>query len=365
MKIVSPNFAFLAAHDPQLVRLGALAERYFQEDPSTCLIKLRQFGEALAPLIAAKTGLFTSTEEAQADLLRRLSFERVVPREAGNLFHHLRISGNRASHGQAGDHAEALTGLKIARQLGIWLHRTFADAHFAPGPFVPPPDPIAATQALQEEMNRLKRALDETQSNAEKARLAAEAAAQERMSAEERVWKEREERDLWEQLASEAEQARSELAAQLRALQAATAQVPATVAIVAQAENAAAKLDIDEATTRTLIDTQLRARGWEVDSETLRFGVGTSPTKGRNLAIAEWPTKSGPADYALFVGTRCIGVVEAKRRNRNVSAFIDQAQRYARGFLFKNGAGPIGGPWPDSDDKQFFVPFVFSVSVRK
>jgi type I restriction enzyme R subunit len=53
------------------------------------------------------------------------------------------------------------------------------------------------------------------------------------------------------------------------------------------------------------------------------------------MAIAEWPSKSGPADYALFVGTHCIGVVEAKRRNKNVSSHIDQAQRYARGFRFE------------------------------
>jgi type I restriction enzyme R subunit len=80
--------------------------------------------------------------------------------------------------------------------------------------------------------------------------------------------------------------------------------------------------------------------------------------------IAEWPTKSGPADYALFIGTRCVAVVEAKRRNRNVSSHIDQAQRYARGFLFEGGAEPIGGPWNDSNDKAFVVPFVFSANGR-
>lgn len=50
------NFTFLAAHDPQLVRLGSLAERYFKDDPGTCLIKLRQFGELLAQLTAAIAG---------------------------------------------------------------------------------------------------------------------------------------------------------------------------------------------------------------------------------------------------------------------------------------------------------------------
>jgi hypothetical protein len=37
----------------------------------------RQFGELLAQLIAAKTGLYEPGDESQADLLRRLRFERV------------------------------------------------------------------------------------------------------------------------------------------------------------------------------------------------------------------------------------------------------------------------------------------------
>jgi hypothetical protein len=76
MNVQSGNFRFLEPHDVQLVRLGALAERYFHDDPNTCLIKLRQFAELLAQLIAAKTGLYEAGDESQADLLRRLRFER-------------------------------------------------------------------------------------------------------------------------------------------------------------------------------------------------------------------------------------------------------------------------------------------------
>src|SRR5713226_4091165 len=117
MKKISAHFDFLAPHDAQLVRLGALAERYFKDDPNTCLIKLRQFGELLAQLTAAKAGLLASPEEQQSDLLRRLKFERIVPREVGDLFHQLRIAGNRATHSRTGDHTEALSTLKIAREL--------------------------------------------------------------------------------------------------------------------------------------------------------------------------------------------------------------------------------------------------------
>jgi type I restriction enzyme R subunit len=107
----------------------------------------------------------------------------------------------------------------------------------------------------------------------------------ERMGVEERARKDREERAVWEQLAAEAEEARAALAAQLLALQAASQTQPQTTAdIVAQAEAAASEIDIDEASTRTLIDAQLRARGWEVDTPTMRYSAGTRPAKGRNLA---------------------------------------------------------------------------------
>src|SRR5438132_11208396 len=174
MRGLSANFDFLGVHDAQLVRLGGLAERYFKEDPNTCLIKLRQFGELLAHLTAARAGLLASPEEPQVDLLRRLKFERIAPPEVGDLFQQLRIAGNRATHAHAENHAEALTTLKLSRQLGIWFHRTFADPRFAAGPFVPPPDPAAATRALQEELDRLRQALDETRSQAERDRQAAE-----------------------------------------------------------------------------------------------------------------------------------------------------------------------------------------------
>jgi type I restriction enzyme, R subunit len=153
----SANFNFLQAHDIQLVRLGALAERYFRDDPNTCLIKLRQFAELLAQLTAAKTGLFESADETQAILLRRLKLERIISPEVADLFHHIRVVGNQATHQYKGNHEAALTTLKMARHLGIWFHRTFGgDRRFKPGAFVPPPNPVDATAALATELARLQ-----------------------------------------------------------------------------------------------------------------------------------------------------------------------------------------------------------------
>jgi type I restriction enzyme R subunit len=40
--VANTNVGFLQTHDANLAVLGGLAERYFRDDPSTCLVKLRQ-----------------------------------------------------------------------------------------------------------------------------------------------------------------------------------------------------------------------------------------------------------------------------------------------------------------------------------
>jgi type I restriction enzyme, R subunit len=110
----------------------------------------------LAHQTAARNGLLTTPDEPQSDLLRRLKLERAAPHEVFDLFHQVRIAGNRAAHEHLGDHREALTTLKIARQLAIWFHRTFGqDPRFKPGPFKPPADPQAESTAVMEELERL------------------------------------------------------------------------------------------------------------------------------------------------------------------------------------------------------------------
>jgi type I restriction enzyme R subunit len=56
----SANFGFLAAHDANLANLGALAERYFRDDPPTSLVKLRQFAELLASRLRVKQQIFSA-----------------------------------------------------------------------------------------------------------------------------------------------------------------------------------------------------------------------------------------------------------------------------------------------------------------
>ena len=213
----SANFEFLRSYDLQLVKLGALAEHFFQVDPNTCLIKLRQFAELLAQWTAVNWGLTLSADESQADLLRRLKLEQLHP-EVIDVFHQIRVTGNKANHRYTGDHAEALMMLKLARKLAIWFHRTFSgNPNFKAGAFVPPSQPIDATVELQAELNRLQQELAATLSQKVQAELLLREKAIALQTAEERAKQELADRLLWEKLALEAEQEKVNLAANLAA----------------------------------------------------------------------------------------------------------------------------------------------------
>jgi type I restriction enzyme R subunit len=121
----------------------------------------------------------------------------------------------------------------------------------------------------------------------------------------------------------------------------------------------AATITLAEEETRVIIDYQLRAAGWQADTLSLRYSLGARPEKSANKAIAEWPTETGPADYALFAGLDLIGVVEAKKMGKDVLADLTQGKRYARNVKLDGEARFIGGPWSD-----FKVPFLFSTNAR-
>ncbi|PZR04620.1 MAG: type I restriction-modification system endonuclease [Archangium gephyra] len=355
----SANFGFLKTHDPQLVLLGALAERYFANDPVTALIKLRQFGELLAQRTAANLGLPVIALEAQKDLVRRLLDARALTPDANEAFTAIRRAGNEATHQNRGTHRDALTCLKLARELAIWFHKVFArQPKFSPGPFVPPVDPDAATKELHAELERLRKHLDEAKLSVETAQAVAAEEARRRLDAEERAKRDAADAALWEQLAAEADAQRL---ATLKSIAQAAEARPAqeTQAFTTQLAEAGGSIHIDEADTRLIIDQQLREALWEADSQTLRYSNGARPVAGRNLAIAEWPTKNGPADYVLFAGLTAVGIVEAKRKARDVSASLDQSQRYARGLELPEENRAEGGPWG-----EFAVPFLYATNGR-
>ncbi len=356
-KLLQTNFAHLEQNDEKLLSLGLLAEKYFAEDPNTCLLKLRQLSELLAQLVAARTGQLVAPEESQFDLLRRLQDSGILTREIAQLFGEIRRTGNAANHTLEGDHRGALSALKITWQLSLWFHRTFKDTSFKSGPFIPPAPPEDESEELRTEMARLSKTLEEYQATHHET-------AEQLEATEAKLREAKNEQVFWEQMAAESEQAKDALEKRLAEQQTVAAAQPKStlVKFIAAANTAANAVQLDEADTRKLIDQQLRQAGWEADSQVIKYNKGTRPTKGRNLAIAEWPTESGPADYALFTGLMPIGVVEAKRKNIEVSSTLQQAKRYSRTFTPSQETILSDENW--GGETAYRVPFAFSSNGR-
>jgi type I restriction enzyme R subunit len=106
MTVHSPNFSFLAQHDKLLVHLAAQAERYVFDDPNTALLKLRQFAEVLAKLVAANMGISVDEAIDQATLLGMLKGRGITTGQINDIFHGIRKSGNAAAHGTLNDQSE-------------------------------------------------------------------------------------------------------------------------------------------------------------------------------------------------------------------------------------------------------------------
>lgn len=361
----SPNFQFLAGHHPLMVRYAARAERYLFDDPSTALIKLRQFAELLARQACANVGLATAPADDLVRVLGLLRDRGVATADALDLFHALRKAGNAAAHEGTGTQSDALHHLRMARQLAVWFDRSFRDGKSPYGPFVPPPNPVVTTAALAAELDRLREVAVKQQAEVERHKLSAagEAEAGRKAAADaDRAYADlRAALELAEESEARLEAERKAFEQQLAAVQGvAVRQTSAEVEkVLERARKAAALVEMDEAATRRKIDRQLRDAGWEADTETLRHSLGVRPQKNRNLAVAEWPTAEGPADYVLFIGLTPVAAVEAKKANEDVAGKVGQAKRYSRGFGVDGTLAGPGGPWGD-----FRLPFCFSANGR-
>lgn len=66
---------------------------------------------------------------------------------------------------------------------------------------------------------------------------------------------------------------------------------------------------VPEQQARAHIDEMLAEAGWLVQNfKTVKLGASLG------VAVRENPTRAGPADYALFIDRRPVGIVEAKKR---------------------------------------------------
>ena len=81
-----------------------------------------------------------------------------------------------------------------------------------------------------------------------------------------------------------------------------------------------------EQKAREIIDRKLQESGWVVqDVKQL------NPTVSFGVAVREFPTSTGPVDYALFVEGKPVGIIEAKKSDagENITIAESQSARYA------------------------------------
>src|SRR5438552_3306355 len=81
-------------------------------------------------------------------------------------------------------------------------------------------------------------------------------------------------------------------------------------------------------TRQQRIDRRLAEQGWTI----VPYRAGAKAGFYRRHAVTEYPTDAGPADYALFVDGRPVGVIEAKKVALAPQNVLEQASRYARAF---------------------------------
>lgn len=85
-----------------------------------------------------------------------------------------------------------------------------------------------------------------------------------------------------------------------------------------------------EAKARQQIDQKLGLAGWTIqDMKQLNLAAA------EGVAVREYPTDTGPADYVLFVNREAVGVIEGKRdeAGENITSHEGQTERYAHAAL--------------------------------
>ena len=307
------NFEFLNRYWPALAQIGETAENYLYSDPNACVFKIGLFAERLVQEILVFEHIAEpETDNTHANRIRILKRAGLLPHEIDNTLYLLRKTRNSAVHAGADSVDEAKMLLSMTYNLAVWFMETYGDWGYIAPDFVMPEKVVHPD---------------------------------------------------FEALIVEQEKKIAELSKQLAAV---TTTVSGTTQKerAKQSEKVSSMMNWTEAQTRCLIDEQLQKAGWEADTKNLRYSKGTRPVKGRNIAIAEWPTdsafyKNGYVDYAFFIGEKLVAVMDAKKASEDVASTIDvQVKDYATHIKAEDLKYTVG-TWG-----AYQVPFLFASNGR-
>ena len=305
------NFFFLETDFPVLAQFGQKAEAYLYSDSNSCLMKLGMIGETVVNLMFTYDRISLPFENTAVNRITTLFREGLLTQDLVDILHALRKTRNKAVHDNYASVSDGKSLLQMAHSLCEWFMQTYGDWNYQNQPFVMPVEETAAPVADKKKEQKAE-----------------------------------------EQLTKQAE--------------AVAAAAPAVVASERkkQASKAASQRQKSEAETRYMIDEQLRQVGWETNTEEIRYSKGSRPAKGRNMAIAEWPTdstvgKKGYADYALFIGLQLVAIIEAKAEHKDIPSVLDyQGKDYPRNIRVEDAKYQIG-TWG-----EYKVPFTFATNGR-
>ena len=307
------NFEFLNRYWSALAQIGETAENYLYSDPNACIFKIGLFAERLVQEILVFERIAEpEVDNTHANRIRILKRAGLLPHEIDNTLYLLRKTRNSAVHAGTDSVDEAKTLLSLTYNLAVWFMETYGDWGYIAPDFVMPA-----------EVSHVD----------------------------------------FESLIAEQEKKIAELSKQLAAV---TTSVSGTTQKerAKQSEKVSSMMNWTEAQTRCLIDEQLQKAGWEADTKNIRFSKGTRPVKGRNIAIAEWPTdsafyKNGYVDYAFFIDEKLVAVMDAKKASEDVASTIDvQVKDYATHIKAEDLKYTVG-TWG-----AYQVPFLFASNGR-
>ena len=313
---MASNFKFLEKEFPVLANFGELAEQYCYTDPNSCLMKLGMIGETIVNLMFTYDKIPVPYDNSAVNRINVLSSEGLLTRDLVDILHALRKVRNKAVHENYAEASACPVFLQMTHSLSEWFMQTYGDWNYQHQDFVMP--------------------VKESEKKTDKIIIYSKAQEEEK------------EEELTKAAIASAE--RAELVDKKVRLK--------------QANKMASQRQKSEAETRYMIDEQLRQVGWEANTQEIRYAKGARPAKGRNMAIAEWPTdstvsKKGYADYALFVGTKLVGIIEAKAEHKDIPSVIDyQGKDYPRNIRKEDAEYQIG-TWG-----EFKVPFTFATNGR-
>lgn len=141
---ISPNFSFLKVKE--LAELATLAEKYYQSDPNTALIKCRQFIEFCAKDICTKNDIDEEIKDQNLfNIIEILQNKDITERKIYGRFHQVRKLANSEVHINPEDSQDiihkkqdkALKCILKVHEIAIWFHEKYYVDTKAPSTKIP------------------------------------------------------------------------------------------------------------------------------------------------------------------------------------------------------------------------------------